>query len=56
VKRTSNPGETGVADDTIRDSTAAIVERSRKESIPPRRAAQELATSRVEKAMRLRRY
>jgi glutamate dehydrogenase/leucine dehydrogenase len=42
-------------DETIRENTAAIVERSLKESIPPRRAAEELATSRVEKAMRLRR-
>ena len=43
-------------DDTIRQNTAEIVEHSMKESIPPRRAAEELATGRVEKAMRLRRF
>jgi glutamate dehydrogenase (NAD(P)+) len=43
-------------DETIRENTAAIVERTLKESIPPRRAAEELATSRVENAMRLRRF
>ena len=42
-------------DDTIRENTTTIVERSAKESIPPRRAAEELARGRVEKAMRLRR-
>jgi glutamate dehydrogenase/leucine dehydrogenase len=42
-------------EDTIRENTTAIVERSVKESIQPRRAAEELATSRVAKAMRLRR-
>jgi glutamate dehydrogenase (NAD(P)+) len=43
-------------DDTIRENTTLIVERSLKEAIPPRRAAEELARSRVEKAMRLRRW
>jgi glutamate dehydrogenase (NAD(P)+) len=46
----------GLIDDTIRENTAVIVERSLKESIPPRRVAEELATGRVERAMRLRRY
>lgn len=43
-------------DSTIRDNTTAIVARSLKESIQPRRAAEELARSRVEQAMRLRRF
>jgi glutamate dehydrogenase (NAD(P)+) len=43
-------------DATIRENTTTIVERSLKESIPPRRAAEELATSRVAEAMRLRRF
>jgi glutamate dehydrogenase/leucine dehydrogenase len=42
-------------DGTIRENTTTIVERSVKESIQPRRAAEDLATRRVEKAMRLRR-
>jgi glutamate dehydrogenase/leucine dehydrogenase len=42
-------------DVTIRDNTTEIVTRSLKESVPPRRAAEELARSRVEQAMRLRR-
>jgi glutamate dehydrogenase (NAD(P)+) len=45
-----------VIDDTIRENTAVIVERSIKESIPPRQAAEQLATSRVERAMRVRRF
>jgi glutamate dehydrogenase (NAD(P)+) len=42
-------------DGTIRENTTTIVERSVKESIQPRRAAEDLATRRIEKAMRLRR-
>lgn len=43
-------------DSTIRENTTVIVERSVNESIPPRRVAEELATRRVEKAMRVRRW
>lgn len=43
-------------DATIRENTTTIVERSLEESISPRRAAEELATSRVARAMRVRRF
>jgi glutamate dehydrogenase/leucine dehydrogenase len=46
----------GLIDETIRENTAAIVERSLKRSIPPRHCAAELARSRVEAAMRVRRW
>jgi glutamate dehydrogenase/leucine dehydrogenase len=41
---------------TIRENTTAIVERSVKESLPPRQAADELAACRVEQAIGLRRF